>query len=157
MWGLGRRGERACERAGALFDRLQGREMVEGLVRAMARVLDGLWLALVVAWALLISVADGVPHTPRSSGGLDCVATVREFAHRYKRSGCDRVLPFRLNVNELLADCMRGDSEDVRVVFSKLEEIGERAFAGDGACAARLDDEGAEGLPPPTAPLSTAR
>jgi hypothetical protein len=45
---------------------------------------------------------------------------------------------------------MWGDSEDVRVVFSKLEEIGERAFAGEGACARAL-------LPPTPPSHATAR
>jgi hypothetical protein len=117
----------------------------------MARALDGLWLALVVAWVLLVAVAEGVPHRPRSAAALECVATVKEFARQYARSGCAKVLPYRLDVNELMADCVRGDDEDLRVVISKIKHVGEQAFAGPGACLPWLDDsDGVLLLPPPS-------
>jgi len=102
-------------------------------------------MVLVVSWALLTSVTQGVPHRPHSAAALECLAVVREFARRYSRSGCAKVLPYRLNVKELVSDCLRGDEEGRRVVISKIKHVGDladvfRRPAGTGTCLPWVDD-----------------
>ena len=115
------------------------------------RKLDGFCMVL------LASVAQGVPHRPHSAAALECFAAVREFARKYSRSGCAKVLPYRLNVNELMADCLWGDDEDLRVVVSKIKSVGQQAFAGLGLCLPWIDDFDGDSPVPPAPPYPTIR
>jgi hypothetical protein len=91
-------------------------------------------MVLVVTWSLLTTTTQGAPHRPRSAAALECVAAVKEFARQYARSGCAKDMAYRLDVNDLMGDCFRGDDEDIRIAFSKIKHIGEQAFTGQGAC-----------------------
>ena len=106
---------------------------------------------------LLISGTLGIPNV--SHEVRECRVAVKEFVGKYTTNGCERVLPYRINLRDLLSECQNG-SEDIRVVFAKMKHIGEAAFSGSGACPtgdiARHGTVGTEqeeeGLPPPPSP-----
>lgn len=139
----------STHRGGAILTAME-REMARVTHPPMMRGLDGLCTMMVVMWPLLTPVTQGVPHRPRSAATLECIANVKEYARQYARSGCAKVLPYRLDVNELMGDCFSTDDEDLRVVISKIKQVGKQAFTGEGACLPWSKDSDETLLPPST-------
>ena len=57
----------------------------------------------------------------------DCIKYANGFVEKYNRLKCYRYHEYVLNLKELEKEC-KGDSEDRRVVYSKLEMVGEQVF-----------------------------
>ena len=57
----------------------------------------------------------------------DCIEYATGFVEKYNRLKCYKYHEYVLNLKELEQEC-KGDSEDRRVVYSKLEMVGEQVF-----------------------------
>ena len=58
----------------------------------------------------------------------DCIEYATDFVQKYNHLKCYKYYEYVLNLKELEQEC-KGDSQDRRVVYSKLEMVGEQVFA----------------------------
>lgn len=98
------------------------------------------YLVVLLSCFIKLSSQEGQPGNMTEEISA-CIDTMKRFLFKYNKLGCDKMYDYVLDVDEMQADCKRGD-EDIRVVYSKLETIGDHVFTTEHPCSSRRSKHG---------------